>query len=716
MEAHTIFRSPYFPDSYLFPYNPDPLCPGNNYDIYDEMSMDDQCKAAVALKADMVVNTGWEIDCENPKVKEQVEKSLQCIHEVDPLQSSFDDALRELLSAYRYGFSLAEPVFMLGKDGMYRHRTILVRPPHTFQFNIDEKGQVEKVVQMTQNGPKDFDPSRFIHHTYQSQFGNPYGTSDFQAAHQAWVAKKHFMKMYCVFGERFATPTVVGKYEKNADPNDVTKLFNTLKKLQFNTTLVMPDDAQVDFLQVNGSSAQDFYTQAIDMCNTWIARAILVPDLLGISGSKTKEGSLALGSKQFEVFMGTILKDRESLAKKITMKLVRPLVLANFGDIECKFKFKPYTDDKQGENLKMWLEAVKAKIWDPNPQEIEYFRSAVKFPDGPVVVSGPQEIDPETGLPIPGTGKPVEKEPVVSKDPKKNPPAPEKDEKAEKPQERKYRRERTAYEAKMDFAKIEEEMDAAESDLLPTLKETTTKMYLDLVEQIRSRGVVRNFKPEVINDIKPRFLRDMNDAVRATFKDMFRKSVEIARVELFPRGSKKFIADDILPKEYLDILSAETFELVGNYSNDITKRAKALLIRGVKDGVGEGEVVKLLRDEMKANTDRWIATTARTKTTEIYNAARKTYWDNDPIAKELIVAYQFSAINDDRVSEVCKSLDQKVFTKGELTNIITPPLHFNCRSLLVPVTRYEDYTPSREPSVESLREKGANLLAVGEDK
>jgi len=62
LEAESIFLSPDYPDSYLFPWNPDSLVSGNNYKIYDEMRDDDQVKVAIALKKDMVVNTGWEID------------------------------------------------------------------------------------------------------------------------------------------------------------------------------------------------------------------------------------------------------------------------------------------------------------------------------------------------------------------------------------------------------------------------------------------------------------------------------------------------------------------------------------------------------------------------------------------------------------------------------------------------------------------------------
>ena len=53
LEAESEFKSPYWGLSYDFPWNPDPLCPGNNYDIYDEMADDDQIKSVISIKKDM---------------------------------------------------------------------------------------------------------------------------------------------------------------------------------------------------------------------------------------------------------------------------------------------------------------------------------------------------------------------------------------------------------------------------------------------------------------------------------------------------------------------------------------------------------------------------------------------------------------------------------------------------------------------------------------
>jgi len=62
-EAETFFKSPVWQLAWQFPYNPDPLVPGNNYRIYDEMLEDDQVKAVLSFKKDMVINTGLYYKC-----------------------------------------------------------------------------------------------------------------------------------------------------------------------------------------------------------------------------------------------------------------------------------------------------------------------------------------------------------------------------------------------------------------------------------------------------------------------------------------------------------------------------------------------------------------------------------------------------------------------------------------------------------------------------
>jgi SPP1 gp7 family putative phage head morphogenesis protein len=156
--------------------------------------------------------------------------------------------------------------------------------------------------------------------------------------------------------------------------------------------------------------------------------------------------------------------------------------------------------------------------------------------------------------------------------------------------------------------------------------------------------------------------------------------------------------------------------MVGDYATGLSKEMKNVAYRAVKEAVGEAEAVRLMRQTDAAFSEKCIKTVIRTKTTEVYNSARRSFWENDPIGQEIIVAYEFSAIMDLNTSEICSELDGKIFSREDNIDRITPPLHFNCRSLLVPVTRFEEHKTEKMPSVEEVREQGGTLKNFAQDK
>lgn len=695
-QPETTYLSSYYSDSYEFPWNPDILARGNNYRVYDEMRDDDQVKSAISFKKDIVVNAGWRIVCDKPEISDFITQSLMERLDEGETGKTFDDVLRDMLSAYEYGFSIAEPVYTLRSDNRYEYKSIKVRPPHSFRFKLDRFGNILEIIQATDQNELSLDPQKFLHHVYQQEFGNPYGKSDLKAAHPAWVAKKFFMRFFAVYVERFASPTVVGKYKPTADANEAQRFHNMIKTIQNATTLAIPEDFMVEFIQAQ-RDASDAYVKGLDMFNMWISRAILVPDLLGISGSKTAGGSYSLGETQFKMFLGTIEKDRKSLSRKITLKLIRPLVRANFGDYPVDFEFLPVTEKDELEYSKVWSEFIRARIVTPNEDEINHFRRSVKFPEGPVTIETPEPVDDE-------------ETPEKWKDKDKKDEKAEEDDKEKKEFSVSTFREKNRYETLINFTDIRKALDTSEDQITPRLRSAGKVIFKDFVDQVRSTGLIRRFEPEKINKLQPRFLRDMNLLFKDHFTGLFKKSYEQARKELFPNSTRRFAEAELLPEEFIDIVQAEAFKMVGDYSTRITDKGRNVLVNGIKAGLPENQIVSAMLEEMESASEKWLSTVIRTKTTEMFNEARKSYWENDPIAKEIVEAFEFSAIMDERTSDVCQELDGQVFEKGGFIDRVTPPLHFNCRSLLVPITKYQDYEVSSEPSIEVLKELGGNLI------
>ena len=660
------------------------------------MRDDDQVKVALELKKGMLLNTGYSIVCDREDIKQFIQDNLNGIGLNDGIENGWDEILRDICSHYDFGFSLSEPVYRSpakSLSGKWELDKVKVRPPHSFIFHIDEKGEVLEIEQF---GPKTIKlkPDVFMHSVYQPEFGNPYGKSDLKAAFPAWKAKKFLFRMTMRYAERFAGAMAVARYSPNLSPDEIAKLKTVVESIANSSSLVVPEEAKIELVQVARDSS-DSYNKLLHMLNMWIARAILIPDLMGVSGEQTGGGSLALGQEQFKVFMASIKNDRLTLQRKITLKIIQPLVKVNFGDIPCRFEFKPMEAGAESDLLRLWVDAVNGKMFKPSEDEINMLRRKTGFPEGPVeMVEQPEMEEGEA------PGKEKEKEDVKPGD----------KEKPEQPGKKFARREAHPYEAKMDFEAIEKAFDASESRMDRELIGISKRMAEDLMEQ--GATIIENFKPERLNNLKPKYQKEMNDAIKGHFISLFRTGVEFAKKEIHGNQAKHFVADDIFPEEFERIILAESFKMVGDISGDILKRAKNTILEGVKNGLTQREVVNKLIEELKSHTENHIRTMVRTRTTEVFNAGRKTFFDTDPTAKDIIVGYEFSAVMDERTTAACARLDGRSFDKEDADYIsrITPPLHFNCRSLLVPVTRFEDVKFNKPVEIERLKELGAGLI------
>jgi SPP1 gp7 family putative phage head morphogenesis protein len=89
-----------------------------------------------------------------------------------------------------------------------------------------------------------------------------------------------------------------------------------------------------------------------------------------------------------------------------------------------------------------------------------------------------------------------------------------------------------------------------------------------------------------------------------------------------------------------------------------------------------------LRDRGEMNEGR-AQTIVRTETTYYYNNARRQFYDQ---SKD-VTHYLFVSIRDHATTAWCKTRQGLVYKKGDpLLDKETPPIHWNCRSELLPLT------------------------------
>jgi SPP1 gp7 family putative phage head morphogenesis protein len=128
----------------------------------------------------------------------------------------------------------------------------------------------------------------------------------------------------------------------------------------------------------------------------------------------------------------------------------------------------------------------------------------------------------------------------------------------------------------------------------------------------------------------------------------------------------------------------------------------AVLVEEPRESVLE-RVEELLADALDtANVPAYLNTLVRTNTFEALNEARFAEF-TDPALADFVVALEYSAIMDERTTEICSELDGHVHAKGSAVwDKFRPPNHYNCRSVLIPITAIDgwDGEESEEPEGE----------------
>jgi len=679
---NTYFRSPMVPDSFKAPYNPDDLWQKTgDYSVYEDMINDDQVTVCLQLKKDLILGSGFEFMSEDDGQNDIIEFLADALDD-----SCLIEGAEEMLTAYENGFSLTEKIFEQNDQGMVVLKSLKTRHPNTWLIYQDDKGNITKFEQNTVAGRKDIDPDSLIHYVNNPRYQNPYGMSDLRACYAAWFAKRQVIRYYGIFLEKAASPTPIAKYDKNAPDSAVQKIFNTIKKLQASTAMAIPKEIEVEFLEAKSNG--EAYAKAINIFNMFIGRSLFVPDLIGLTGAETGGGSYSLGKEQISMFFMHIARRRVALEKIINQHIIWPMIVTNFGFVENypKFKFKPLDDMKAIELAKVWLDAVKSKVFPANDEEINYFRSLCKFPEGEVGEIAAPVIPGIPGQPIPGaneSGKANitanQKEENTKEVPKASEkPAPEKNNFGKV-----YKLPPGDYYKKCDYKAIGAKFKDYDNSIMIEAAPVIKKQMSDLFDQIQKKNILKSQDISRIDKLQLKYMKELKQILKSSFTSIYKDGQMLAQSELLKNSYKAPVAHDA----FLDMLEEETFQYIGDYQYTILKRVRSELISAVKDGRPLSDVEGVLSNELDKLSEVSLERFARTKHTESMNKGRMSFFEDSGV----VAAYQYSAILDDVTSDICSGLDGKIFEAGSEP---IPPMHFNCRSLLIPITKYESYEPS----------------------
>ena len=703
-------------------YNPDTLIGRKGNDIYRKMMLDEQVKAVVRFKRDAITARDWmfEIPGAGEDSTDQNEERIE-IYEtmVRDTYGSFVDGMNYVLMAMYQGFSMTEKLIdtfdFKGKPYL-GIQELIPKPFATFEFKTDKWGTIQKTLQKFDGEEQSIDLDRFVYYVQNPEFDQHYGQSDLREAYRSWYSKDIIIRLYNQFLERFGGGFVIGKPSSGAALTPGTpeyqQMLAAMNSIQTQTSILLPANIDMD---VERPSTTDQYEKAIALHDLGIAKALLVPNLLGITPQAASSGGgFAQANTQLEAFLWTLDADATRLQEALNEQIFNPLSKLNFADgIGPIFKFKSVSESKKIELVKTWQELVTAGSVEASESDEDHLRALLEFPDKTEPLNLQIKIGEANKQPEGQTGN---RGPV--KDPNQM-----------------RTNNKVAFaraEKRVSTAVIERQTNKIEGDAVATLNQRIGDMVADLVARIEEEKLGTPAAPIAAIqtvDFHPKQKTRVRKAIENSLAEAWALGVQHSKKELLIARKESFKLNfGRIDEEAGEFLRLNGFRAFGSMSDDMRTIMQSILVNGVKFSWTTKQITDKIYDEFvlagfigidinSAATGRIadeiaeaigqtaglhrVETMVRTTIFEALNEARYSTF-TDPELDGFVEALEYSAILDSRTTRICSHLDDRVYPiDSEVWNKYRPPNHFNCRSILVPVTVIDTDVEGKDSGADS---------------
>jgi SPP1 gp7 family putative phage head morphogenesis protein len=683
--------------------------------IFSKMRRDAQVKASYEFKLNAIISLPWSFEIENDDPRQEGAKEFFTQMLEQKFKGTFQFGLRAVLDSMRTGFSITEKIFdVVDFNGSPKWGLVglKLRPFETFEFKVDDFGNVIELLQEQDGAEVPLDPEKFIHFVNLPESDPVFGESDLETVHPPWFRKTMYKKYEAIYLERMGAGFVKGTSEGAMTGAGQAALLDIVKNIASRSGVALPKGYDVDLkFPPTGGTA---FKETIEAENKEISKALLVPNLLGVS-EQGSVGSNAQAEVQFEAFFLSITAIANALADKMNEEVFKPLTLWNFGDVKTPaFKFDTMSAKQKKEMANSWKEAVEGQIVLNTPEDEDRTRTLLNYPA--------RDTEQE---PLPSPEQP-EEEPDLSPE----------------SEERREFQAQPAFERRTDIRQIEAFFNAERVSMTRAMTEATNAIFDDLMMQ--SEPLAGTGPSHEIDQlaIPPALKRRLNSAIATGISNSFNMGQGEARQELqsalatsdnrlnltrkesLARGigrttgavqkrdqeTGEFI-EGLPPQTAEEFFQSKSFTITGDISNDILSEVKRTLNESIKEGESIDEIRDKLEETLKPlvgqkdsagrviNVPARIETIARTNITESFNEARLSTF-TDPELGGFVVAMEYSAVIDSKTTDFCRTMDGRIYrmesgmwsSPGGARRV--PPAHFNCRSILIPVTEVDEFTES----------------------
>lgn len=361
--------------------NPDPVLRtesgGKGLKLYDEVDRDAHAGSVLQTRGLAVVGKEWEVLPAQSTIVKGVPTSTDrdkeiADHVADTLENcNFEQARQELLQAVLYGFHVGEILWQYA-DGKLSIEKIIGKHPRRFSFTMERELRLLTPSNMIDG--ETVPDRKFIVFTY-GDSDNPYGKG---LGRKLWWPvwfKKHGIKFWLVFLEKYGIPTAVGKYPSGTLPEQQQALLDAIDAIQNETGVKIPDTMAIDLLEATRQGNATYE----GLCN-YMDRQISKAVLGQTATTEGTPGKLGNEDAQDDVRQDLVEADADFLDECFNNTLIRWIVDYNFPDVTAYPKIVTHAARKP--DLKERSEIDKTVTKDIGvPVPTKYFYETYNIPE-----------------------------------------------------------------------------------------------------------------------------------------------------------------------------------------------------------------------------------------------------------------------------------------------------------------------------------------------
>ncbi|MBW2673859.1 MAG: DUF935 family protein, partial [Deltaproteobacteria bacterium] len=362
--------------------NPDPVlrteAGGKGLKLYDEVDRDPHAGSVLQTRSLSIVGKEWKIIPARSAMAKNLPVSTPFDKEVAGFVTqtlkgcNFKQARKEVLQAVLYGFYVIEILWKY-KDGAITIEKIIGKHPRRFIFTLARQLRLLTPQNMIEG--EEVPDRKFVVFTFDDS-DNPYGKG---LGRKLWWPvwfKKHGIKFWLIFAEKFGMPTTIGKYPPGTEPKQQQALLDAIDAIQNETGVKIPDTMTIDLLEARRTGTVNTYESLCVFMDRQISKATLGQT----ATTEGTPGKLGNEQSQDDVKQDIIEADAELLDECLNNSLIPWIVDYNFSGVTEYPKIKTHAEKKP--NLKERSEIDKTVTKEIGvPVSKKYFYETYNIPE-----------------------------------------------------------------------------------------------------------------------------------------------------------------------------------------------------------------------------------------------------------------------------------------------------------------------------------------------